>query len=79
MYVYGEEYFEVTFPIENFLHLTGVASKISAKDFYKNAKDSKLMIQQFYFDARHAKAYGVTKEEIAAIITHATMYVGWPK
>ena len=22
---------------------------------------------------------GVTKEEIAAIITHATMYVGWPK
>ena len=23
--------------------------------------------------------YGVTKEEIAAIITHATMYVGWPK
>ena len=22
---------------------------------------------------------GVTKEEIAAVITHATMYVGWPK
>ena len=27
----------------------------------------------------NAKAHGVTKEEIAAIITHATMYVGWPK
>ena len=23
--------------------------------------------------------HGVTKEEITAIITHATMYVGWPK
>ncbi len=28
---------------------------------------------------QNAKAHGVTKEEIAAIITHATMYVGWPK
>ena len=27
----------------------------------------------------NAKKNGVTKEEIAAIITHATMYVGWPK
>ncbi len=28
---------------------------------------------------QNAKANGVSKEEIAAIITHATMYVGWPK
>lgn len=27
----------------------------------------------------NAKNNGVTKEEMAAIITHATMYVGWPK
>ena len=27
----------------------------------------------------NAKNHGVTKEEIAAIITHATMYCGWPK
>ena len=27
----------------------------------------------------NAKNNGVTKEEIAAIITHATMYCGWPK
>ena len=26
-----------------------------------------------------AKAHGVTKAEIAAVITHATMYVGWSK
>ena len=28
---------------------------------------------------QNAKKNGVTKEEIAAIITHAAMYVGWPK
>lgn len=28
---------------------------------------------------QNAKAQGITKEEIAAIITHATMYAGWPK
>ena len=27
----------------------------------------------------NARNSGVTKEEIAAIITHAAMYVGWPK
>ncbi len=53
LYVYGEEFFEVSFPIENFLHLTGVASKTSAKDFYKIAKNGKLTLQQFYFDSRH--------------------------
>lgn len=31
------------------------------------------------YHLQNAKANEVTKEEIAAIITHATMYVGWPK
>ena len=31
------------------------------------------------YHLQNAKAHGVTKEEIAAIITHGTMYVGWPK
>ena len=31
------------------------------------------------YHLQNAKAHGVTKEEIVAIITHATMYVGWPK
>ena len=33
LYVYGEEYFEVSFPVENFLHLTGVETGLSAKNF----------------------------------------------
>ena len=31
------------------------------------------------YHLRNAKAHGVTQAEIAAIITHAAMYVGWPK
>lgn len=40
LYVCGEEYFEVSFPIDHFLHLTGVETRLSAKDFYNNAKKS---------------------------------------
>lgn len=31
------------------------------------------------YHLENAKKNGVTKAEIAAILTHATMYVGWPK
>ena len=31
------------------------------------------------YHLQNAKAHGVTKEEIAAIVTHTGMYVGWPK
>ena len=31
------------------------------------------------YHLQNAKANGVTKEEIASIITHAGMYTGWPK
>ncbi len=31
------------------------------------------------YHLQNAKKHGVTKQEIAAIITHVTMYVGWPK
>lgn len=53
LYVYGNEYFEVSFPIDHFLHLTGVATNLSARNFYKNAKKEKLTNNQFYFDSRH--------------------------
>ena len=31
------------------------------------------------YHLQNAKAHGVSREEIAAVITHVTMYVGWPK
>ena len=56
LYVYGEEYFEVSFPVDHFLHLTGVETRLSARDFYKNTKKTILTNNQFYFDARHPYA-----------------------
>lgn len=56
LYVYGEEYFEVSFPVDNFLHLTGVATNLSAHNFYKNAKKGKLTNSQFYFTVDHTFA-----------------------
>ena len=56
LYVYGDEYFEVYFPIDNFLHLTGVETNLSAKEFYKDAKKGKLTNTQFYFSVRHPYA-----------------------
>lgn len=56
LYVYGNEYFEVFFPVDHFLHLTGVETRLSAKDFYKNAKKAILTNNQFYFDTRHPYA-----------------------
>jgi len=54
--VFGDEYFEVIFPVDHFLHLTGVESILSAKAFYRNAKKAMLTNDQFYFDQRHLYA-----------------------
>jgi hypothetical protein len=56
LYVYGTDFFEVAFPVDCFLHLTGVETSLSAKDFYKNAKKGKLTNKQFYFSGRHPYA-----------------------
>lgn len=53
LYVYGDEYFEVTFPKNCFLHLTGVETYLSANEFYKKAKRDRLSTRQFYFTQRH--------------------------
>ena len=56
LYIYGKEFFEVSFPVDHFLHLTGVETSLSAKDFYKNAKKGTLTNNQFYFSVRHPYA-----------------------
>ena len=35
LYVFGNEHFEVMFPVDRFLHLTGVETGLQAKDFYQ--------------------------------------------
>ncbi|MDO4260671.1 MAG: PBECR4 domain-containing protein [Eubacteriales bacterium] len=56
LYVYGSDFFEVSFPVDCFLHLTGVTTSLSAKAFYRNAKRRELTTRQFYFDGRHPYA-----------------------
>lgn len=53
LYVVGDQYFEVSFPKDRFLHLTGVQTSISAADFYRFAKNRKLSSNQFYLTATH--------------------------
>lgn len=63
LYVIGEEYFEVVFQTDCFMHLTGVNSILNAQDFYEKSKDSTLNSNQIYFDARHP--YAIAKRKIS--------------
>ena len=54
LYVVGESYFEVVFQTDRFMHLTGVASTLSAREFYQKAKKSMLTTEHFYFDQKHS-------------------------
>jgi 4-carboxymuconolactone decarboxylase len=40
---------------------------------------SGILDSSLQFHIQNAKSHGVTKEEIAEILTHASFYVGWPK
>ena len=65
LYVVGEEYFEVSFQTDRFMHLTGVNSYLKAQDFYDKAKDSILTTDQFYFDSSHT--YGSAKRKVKCL------------
>lgn len=53
LYTVGSDYFEVAFKTDSFMHLTGVNSNLTAKDFYKKAKCAKLSPNQIFFDQNH--------------------------
>lgn len=53
LYVFDGKYIEVIFKADNFRHLTGVESSLSAKQFYRAAIKNKLQANQIYFSARH--------------------------
>lgn len=65
LYVYGEEYFEIIFKADRFLHLTGVDTGLNAKDFYKKAKKGKLDAKQFFFTKSHSM--GVAKKKLPCL------------
>lgn len=54
LYVYEGKSIEVVFKNSFFLHLTGVKTKLKAKEFYKHAKTKNgLKVQEFSFDKAH--------------------------
>lgn len=66
LYVYGDNFFEIQFKTDRFMHLTGVNSKLGAKDFYNKAKTAKLGQNQFYFSNTHP--FGVAKKKLPCLI-----------
>ncbi len=66
--LFGEVWNEAVLPVKTKCIITVVSLMASG------ITDSSLT-----YHLQNAKNHGVTREEIAAIITHATMYVGWPK
>ena len=53
LYVFEGKYIEVIFKKENFRHLTGVDTYLSADRFFKYALQGKLSLSQFWFNEVH--------------------------
>lgn len=53
LYVFDQRAIEVLYKAQNFKHLTGVDSRLSARDFYKAALRGRLQGTQIFFNARH--------------------------
>lgn len=57
--------FELYFPIRTFLHLTGVATTLPARQFYKNALKDHLRLDQFGFSKQHP--FDLAKEKASRL------------
>lgn len=53
LYIFENRCFEMYFGTDNYMHLTGVGSKVSPKQFYQLAKDKKLQDNQIFFSPRY--------------------------
>lgn len=53
LYVFDNRYIEVLFKKENYKHLTGIATNLSAINFYQNAVKGILTGKQIWFDSNH--------------------------
>lgn len=52
LYVFENNYFEMYYGTDNFLHLTGVGTELRASQFYELAKEGKLQSGQLFFNQR---------------------------
>ena len=70
MYVFDDRYIEVIYKAENFKHLTGVDSHLSAKQFFKLASRGKLAASQIDFSNRHP--YALCRRKVNHIVQLAS-------
>ncbi len=73
LYVFDGRFIEVLYKAENFLHLTGAGTSLSAKQFYKYAVSRKLAATQITFSPAHPYDLCVRKiQHICNIASLAT-------
>ena len=56
LFVYDSKFFELTFGIRNFQHLTGVCSKLSSEEFYQKCGKRQIRFDDIYFTNKHTSA-----------------------
>ena len=61
LYVFDGRYIEVIYKAQNFRHLTGVESKLTAKRFYNDAVKNALQSNQVFFSRSHPYSLCVKK------------------
>lgn len=52
LYVFENGFLEMYFGTDNYMHLTGVGSRVNSKQFYELAKEHKLQEKQIFFSSR---------------------------
>lgn len=65
LYVFDGRYIEVSYKADNFRHLTGVETNLSAKRFYQYAVKNQLQSTQIFFTVKHP--YSLCKRKIRHI------------
>ena len=73
MFIYDDKKIEVIFKKESFLHLTGVGSKLYARDFYKKAERKTLRKSEIYFDASHPADFADIKTQYLSKLYELTI------
>ena len=52
LYIFENQCFEMYYGVDNFLHLTGVGTRLSPSQFYSLAKSGQLHSNQLFFNSR---------------------------
>lgn len=73
IYLFDNRYIEVLYKKNNFKHLTGVDTYLSANRFYQLAVDGKLQKSQIYFSQRHP--FSLCKKKVKHISEIANLAV----